>query len=237
MPGSDAGSLGGRGLAVTARQRVVQAPARADPELGEHLLQVPLDGARAEEQLARRSPGSYSPSRASRAICSSWGVSSSRVSSARRRTLLAGGQQLAPRALGERRPRPSRRTPRGRCRSCSRASAAGPRGAATRRTADARGRAPGAAACGPGGRSPRGRSARRPRPRPAARGRAPRCRAPIPSRPPACCSSSRVSARAASVGRPRSGWRPRSARRSAQADMNSSGVSPLATVAAASASS
>jgi hypothetical protein len=30
----------------------VQAHARPDPELGEHLLQVPFDGARAQEQLA-----------------------------------------------------------------------------------------------------------------------------------------------------------------------------------------
>src|SRR3954454_9864476 len=43
-------SLGGRGFPVRATEGVVQAHARADLELGEHLLQVPLDGAGAEEQ-------------------------------------------------------------------------------------------------------------------------------------------------------------------------------------------
>src|SRR6478752_2049194 len=40
--------LDGRGF---ARERVAQCPARRDAELGEHLLEVPLDGARAEEEL------------------------------------------------------------------------------------------------------------------------------------------------------------------------------------------
>src|SRR6478736_2557755 len=44
-------ALGGRRLAILARQRVLKSPARADAELGEHLVEVPLDGARAEEQL------------------------------------------------------------------------------------------------------------------------------------------------------------------------------------------
>src|SRR4051812_48170039 len=51
MPGSDAGSLGGRGVRVPAGKRVVQGLARGDPELGEHLAQVPLDGPRAEVEL------------------------------------------------------------------------------------------------------------------------------------------------------------------------------------------
>ena len=46
--------------------------------------------------------GFVSPSRASRAICASCAVSSSRVSSRALAHLLAGGQQLAAGALGER---------------------------------------------------------------------------------------------------------------------------------------
>src|SRR5215212_3468089 len=42
--------VGGRGFPVRATEGVVQAHARADLELGEHLPQVPLDGAGAEEQ-------------------------------------------------------------------------------------------------------------------------------------------------------------------------------------------
>ena len=66
-------------------ERFQQLLARADPELGEHLAQVPLDGARAEEQLradlgvrqaVARQPGDVLL----------LGVSSSRVSSRRLRT-------------------------------------------------------------------------------------------------------------------------------------------------------
>src|SRR5215207_8337935 len=42
--------LRGRGFAVRDREGIVQAHARADRELDEHLLQVPLDGTGAEEQ-------------------------------------------------------------------------------------------------------------------------------------------------------------------------------------------
>ena len=56
-----------------AGQGIAKAHARADPELGEHLAQVPFDGARAEEELGRRSRGFDRPSRASRAICASCG--------------------------------------------------------------------------------------------------------------------------------------------------------------------
>src|SRR4051794_30715715 len=42
--------LGGRGFPVRATEGIVQAHARADLELGEHLPQVPLDCAGAEEQ-------------------------------------------------------------------------------------------------------------------------------------------------------------------------------------------
>src|SRR4029079_19632382 len=43
--------LRGRDDRAPRRQGVAKALARADPELQEHLLQMPLDGARAEEQL------------------------------------------------------------------------------------------------------------------------------------------------------------------------------------------
>ena len=46
--------------------------------------------------------GLVTPSAASRAICASWGVSSSRVSLVRLRARLTGRQQLARGALGER---------------------------------------------------------------------------------------------------------------------------------------
>src|SRR5688500_17933626 len=49
FPGSTRPGLHGRDF--SHRQRVAQGSARADPELGEHLLEVPLDGARAEEEL------------------------------------------------------------------------------------------------------------------------------------------------------------------------------------------
>src|SRR4051794_19293583 len=53
QPGERAGVPASRRrrLLVAARQRVVQALARADAELGEHLAQVPLDRPRADEQL------------------------------------------------------------------------------------------------------------------------------------------------------------------------------------------
>src|SRR5215208_7008200 len=47
---SAAGRLRGRAFPVRAREGIVQAHARADLELGEHLLEVPLDGTGAEEQ-------------------------------------------------------------------------------------------------------------------------------------------------------------------------------------------
>src|SRR5918994_1079311 len=47
---SAAGRLRGRGFPVRAREGIVQAHARADLELGEHLLQVPLDSTGAKEQ-------------------------------------------------------------------------------------------------------------------------------------------------------------------------------------------
>ena len=68
-------------------QRLAELSAGADVELGEHLAQVPLDGARADEELGRRSPGSCTRRSASRAICASWAVSSSRVSAVCLRTV------------------------------------------------------------------------------------------------------------------------------------------------------
>src|SRR5205814_1180132 len=51
MPWSDAGASCGRGFPLESRQHAVEVPAGADPELGEHLVQVPLDGAGAEVEL------------------------------------------------------------------------------------------------------------------------------------------------------------------------------------------
>ena len=51
MPWSDARVSGARGFPPEPRQHVVELPAGADPELGEHLVQVPLDGAGAEVEL------------------------------------------------------------------------------------------------------------------------------------------------------------------------------------------
>src|SRR5450631_54764 len=50
-PGAGTGLLGGQGRPSGVGQRPAELPARADAELGEYLAQVPLDGARAEEQL------------------------------------------------------------------------------------------------------------------------------------------------------------------------------------------
>ena len=85
-PGRLEGGLHGRGLRVRVGQRVVQADARADPELGEHLLRCHSTVRGLRNSWAPIS-GFVSPSRASRAMCSSCGVSSSRVSARRLRTV------------------------------------------------------------------------------------------------------------------------------------------------------
>ena len=104
------------------------------------------------------------PSRARRAICSSCGRELVAGLDGALAHLLAGGQQLAAGRARRTPPCRSRRTCRARRAAARARRRAGPRGAATRRTADARGRAPGAAASGRAARSPRGTSARRPRP-------------------------------------------------------------------------
>ena len=70
--------------------------------LREHLAQVPLDGARADEQLGADLGVRAGRRAASRAICASWAVSSSRGLDGALADGLAGGQQLAAGALGER---------------------------------------------------------------------------------------------------------------------------------------
>jgi hypothetical protein len=47
------GELGRHGFWVCVGQSVVEAHARVDLELGEHLVQVVFDGAWAEEELGR----------------------------------------------------------------------------------------------------------------------------------------------------------------------------------------
>ena len=86
------GEPAGRRLARAGRGRVagqdpVQLGAGADPELGEHLAQVPLDRAGADEQLGADLRSWTGRSRASRAICASWAVSSSSVLTVRLRTV------------------------------------------------------------------------------------------------------------------------------------------------------
>ena len=72
-------------LAVLGKRRA-KLPARADAELREHLVQMPFDGAGADEEL-RADLRVRRPSRARRAICVSWAVRSSRVSKLRLRTV------------------------------------------------------------------------------------------------------------------------------------------------------
>ena len=119
------------------------------------------------------------PSRASRAICSSCGVSSSRVVD--RGACAPSRRWPAARAGRARRtpPCPSPRTRRARRAAARGRRSAGPRGAATRRTGGARGRARRGCACGRAARSPRGRA-----PRPASPSlSSARDRASMPERP------------------------------------------------------
>src|SRR3954469_1073115 len=98
VPGSARPGLHGRGF--WPRQRVAQRAARADPQLGEHLLEVPLDGAGAEEEL-----GADLRVRASFARQASDLLLLRRELVARVVAALAHpfacGQQLVPGALGE----------------------------------------------------------------------------------------------------------------------------------------
>jgi len=67
-------------------EHAVQLAPVGDPELGEDLVQVVLDRARADEEV-RADLRVDSPSRASRATCASCAVRSSRVSSPRLRAV------------------------------------------------------------------------------------------------------------------------------------------------------
>ena len=145
--------------------------------LREDLVQVVLDGARADEQLGAdlrvREPVAGEPGD----LRLLGGELVARLDGALAHGL-AGGQQLA-RGRARRTPRrPSRRTSRGRCAAARARRRAGARGAAIRRRAGGRGRARRGRGCGRAARSPRGRAPRRPRPRSAARASAPRPRAP-----------------------------------------------------------
>src|SRR4051794_2013375 len=96
-PGQDGAWLERRDF---ARQGVAQGSAGADAELGEHLLQVPFDGAGAEEELG--ADLGIRP-----AVAGELGdvllLGSELVAGvvAALSDLLAGGQQLVPRTLGE----------------------------------------------------------------------------------------------------------------------------------------
>ena len=120
-----------------------RAGPRADPELDQDLVELVLDGARTDEQARWRSPDSRSPSRASRAISASWAVSTPRHfrSGVCGRSRRWPGARARARAANASTPIAASRSwaPR----SCSRASGdACSRGAAIRRRADRRGRAP-----------------------------------------------------------------------------------------------
>ena len=83
-----------------ARQGVAQGPARADAELGEHLLQVPLDGAGAEEELGADLGVRPAVAGELGDVLLLGGELVAGVVAALA-DLLAGGQQLVPRTLGE----------------------------------------------------------------------------------------------------------------------------------------
>ena len=89
-----------RSFALESRQGAARAFLELIPELREHLAQVPFHGTALMKSCAPIS-GFERPSRASRAICSSCGVRSSRVSSLPLAHLHAGGDQLAACTLRE----------------------------------------------------------------------------------------------------------------------------------------
>ena len=105
--------------------------------------------------------GFVRPSPASRAICASCAVSASRVSTRGAAHRLAGGEQLAPGALGERLAPRCGRTCRARRAAARVRRRAGARGAATRRRRGARGRGGPRRGCARAARWPRGRALRR----------------------------------------------------------------------------
>jgi hypothetical protein len=76
----------GRPVLPERRQRGVQFAARTDAELDKYLPQVPFDRARGQEQLGADLRVGAAVAR-QRAICSSCGVSWSRVSPLRLRTV------------------------------------------------------------------------------------------------------------------------------------------------------
>ena len=156
------------------------------------------------------------PSRASRAICASWAVSWSRRLDGPLASRLAGGQQLARRALGERVSPHRREHVVGRAQLLARVEppTLAPQPLAVQEVRAAQARR--GCGCGRAARSPRGRAARRPRRRSAARASAPRSRAPSRCRP-------RWSAPRAAEARRR---RPRARRSATAASMSSANAQP-----------
>ncbi len=120
--------------------------------------------------MNRRAPisGFDRPSRASRAIWASWAVSPSLRLDGALAGGLAGGQQLARGALGERLGAHGREHVVRGAQLLARVQPPALRGAAIRRRRDGRGRATRGRGCGRAARSPRDRGPRRPRPRSAA---------------------------------------------------------------------
>ena len=158
---SRAWSLVGAARVPRAPQCAAQLPARADAELGEHLAQVVLDGARADEQL-----------RADLRVRLPVGGEAGDLRLLRRQGVgaVAGGAAdglagRAQRAVARVRRTPRRRSPRSAScavRSCSRAAACLPAARShSPYTQLARGRARRASGCARAARSPRGRARRR----------------------------------------------------------------------------
>ena len=160
-------------LALAGGERELELAARADVELGEHLVQVVLDGARADEQpradLRVREPVAREP----RDLRLLRGQLAARLDAALAGRL-ARGQQLARGPIRERLARPSREQLVRGAQLRARVEPAARRGAATRRRAGGRARGPAARACGRAARSPRDRAASASSPSRAARACAPR---------------------------------------------------------------
>ena len=134
-------------MSATGRQRLAQVPARGDAELPEHLPQVPFDGAGADEQLGGDLRVGPSVTGQPGDVLLLGGELVERVGLALA-DLLAGGEQLAACALGERLDAQLGEGVVGRAELLAGIDCACPRGAATRRTAAGRGPARAAAGCG-----------------------------------------------------------------------------------------
>ena len=178
-PSSVRAVISRRTSTLKKEDRIIGERFAVDVELGEHLVQVVLDGPRADEQpgadLRVREPVAGEPG----------DLASCAVSSPRSRRCACGPSRRWPAARARRASANAsmpavRQQLVGGAQLLARVEPAPLRGAAIRRRAGARGRARRARGCARAARSPRGSSAPPPRRRRAARACAPR--APAPSR-------------------------------------------------------